>query len=199
LSTKLFKWTFDVEYSFGGRTNGTDGIDKGMPLIYKALKQHNVKGLFFISTEILAERPGIVQDILNEGHDIGCHGHFHVCFKEPWRQHQNMLISKTLLEDYTIQSHFYYRAPKFSYIFNGQPYSDPQNHVSILKYMWFWKKVTKDTVFYLHPFDLVEGKDAPNLFCKLWYSNPRRAYETFLDLLNRYPGDIRLDNDTKET
>ena len=173
-----------------------DGIDKGMPLIYKAFKTYNVKGLFFISTEILEERPGIIQDILNEGHEIACHGHFHTCFKEPWRQNQNMSISKTILENYSSQSRFELRAPKFSYIFKGQPYSDPENHVSILKHMWLNQKITKDSIFYLHPFDIVGGENAPTLFSKLWYSKPRKAYETFLNLLKSYPGDMRLGKDT---
>lgn len=196
MSTKKFKWTFDCEGSWGGRTNDMDGLDKGMPLIYKALRKNDVKGLFFISTEILEERPGLVQDILNEGHEIACHGHFHFCFKEPWRQNQNMKISKTILENYSDQPHFDFRAPKFSYTFNGQPYSDPANHVSVLKHMWTGQKITKDSVFYLHPFDIVGGKNAPNMFCKLWYSKPRKAYETFLNLLKRYPGDVRLGKDT---
>ena len=193
---KKFTWTVDVEFDNGGRTNGTDGLDKGMPLIYKALRNNNTKGLFFISTEILEEQPGVVQDILNEGHNIACHGHFHHCFKEPWRQNQNMKISKTILENYSNQAHFDFRAPKFSYVFNGQPYSDPLNHVSVLKHMWYGQKITKDSVFYLHPFDIVGGKNPPNLFCKMWYSKPRKAYETFLNLLRRYPGDIRLHKDT---
>ena len=181
----MIRCTTDLEFDWGGRTNGTDGLDKGMPLIYKALKEHDIKGLFFINTEVLEERPGIVQDILNEGHEIGCHGHFHVCFKEPWRQHQNMLICKSILENYSTQTHWHYRAPKFSYIFPGQPYSDPNNHVGLLKHMWFKQKVTKDSILYLHPFDLVEAKHAPNLFCKLWYSKPKRAYETFRRLLSQ--------------
>lgn len=194
---KKYTWTIDVDGGdWGARTKGTDGIDKGMPLIYKALRDYDVKGLFFINTEVFEERPGIAQDILNEGHEIACHGHFHVCFKESWRQVQNMLISKSLLTDCTTQSYFSFRAPKFSYVFKGQPYSDPINHVSLLKYMWLWKKITNDSIFYLHPFDLVEGKNPPNLFCKVWYSKPRQAYETFLDLLRRYPGDIRLNKDT---
>ena len=195
---KKFTWTIDCEFDEGGRTNGTDGLDKGMPLIYKALRQYNVKGLFFINTEVLEERPGIAQDILNEGHEIACHGHFHVCFKEPWRQNQNMLISKTILENYSDQPYFSYRAPKFSYTFSSQRYSDPANHVSLLKHMWLKQKINKDSIFYLHPFDIVGGKNPPNLFCKTWYSKPRKAYETFINLLKRYPGDMRLVNDTKE-
>lgn len=189
---KTFHWTVDCEGDFGGRTNTTDGLDKGMPIIYKAFKRHDVKGLFFISTEILENRPGIAQDIINEGHEIACHGHFHFCFKEPWRQEQNMQISKTILENYSDQIYWNVRAPKFSYNFQGQIYSSPENHVSILKHMWTKQKITKDSIFYLHPFDLVGGKYAPTVFCKLWYSKPRKAYETFIDLLRRYPGDMRL-------
>ena len=199
MDKKNFKHTFDIEFDWGGRTNGTDGLDKGMPLIYKALKKYDVKGLFFISTEILQDRPGIVQDIINEGHEIACHGHFHFCFKETWRQDQNMQINKTILENYSDQTYWNFRSPKFSKTFYGQFYSDPANHVSILKHMWTKQKITKDSIFYLHPFDIVGGTNPPNLFCKLWYSKPKKAYETFIDLLKRYPGDIRLHKNTEKT
>lgn len=189
---ETFNWTVDLEHDFGGRTNGTDGIDKGLPLIFKLFREHNVKALFFVSTEVLKFRPGVVQDIINQGHEIGNHGHFHAPFKEPWRHVQNKEIADTILKNYTTQDYFHFRAPKFSYPMYGHLYSDPTGHVGLLKYMWFGGKPNKETIFYLHPFDIIGGKESPNLFCKIWYAHPKRAYETFINLVTRYPGDNRL-------
>jgi len=193
LAEKRYTHTVDVEGDWGGREDLYAGLDIGLPLIYKTFKRNNVKGLFFISTEILKERPSIAHDIQVEGHEIACHGHFHFTFKEPWRQNQNMQISRTILENYSEQSRFEYRAPKFSYTYYGHQYSDPANHVSVLKHMWYKQRITKNSVFYIHPFDVVGGKNAPTLFCKWWYSKPKKAYETFNRLVHRYPGDMRLE------
>ncbi len=194
---KKYSWTVDVEGDWGGRVNTYDGIDKGLPLIYKTFKRNNVKGLFFISTELLKDRPGVVSEIIREGHEIACHGHFHFCFDEPWRQDMNMQISRTILENYTEQTRLEYRAPKFSYTYHGHEYSDPKNHVSVLKHLWLGQRITQKSTFYLHPFDIVGGKNAPTLFSKWWYSKPRKAYETFNRLVHRYHGDLRLGSDSK--
>ena len=199
MAEKRYTWTVDTELDWGGRSISYDGLDRGLPLIYKTFKKHNVRALFFVSTEILQDRPSIARDIVAHGHELGCHGHFHFTFQEPWRQHQNMSISKTILENYCEQSRFEYRAPKFSYTFYGHGYSDPDKHISILRYMWYRQKVKKDTVFYLHPFDIVGGPNPPTLFCRWWYAKPRKAYETFNHLVSRYPGDIRLETSTQKT
>lgn len=195
---KTFTWTVDVEGDFGGRTYGTDGLDKGIPIIFKLLKERNIKGLFFVSTEVLDKRLSLVQDILNEGHEIGNHGHFHVPFKEPWRQVQNSNIGNTILRNWSNREYFEFRAPKFSYQIHGQRYSYPDGHMGLLKSMWFNKKPKGDEIFYLHPFDIVGGTNPPNLFCRLWYSKPRRALEALIRWLDRYPGDCKLVEDHKE-
>ena len=192
----MFSHTIDCELDWGGRTDGTEGLDKGLPLILKALKDRNIKALFFINTEIMEFRPAVIQDIVNDGHEIGIHGHFHTCYKEPWRAHQNMNIARTLLQGVISQDFFYLRAPKFSYKFYDQVYSDPKNHVSVMKHSWFGGEIKRDPIFYLHPFDIVGGKNPPNLFCRIWYSKPRMAYETFIRLLDSFPGNRTLDEDS---
>lgn len=194
---KVFTWTVDTEYDWGGRTDGTLGLDKGIPLIFKLFREHDIKGLFFVSTEILEKRPGIVQDILNEGHEVGNHGHFHTCFKEPWRAVQNRNIAENIIRQYTNEEFHEYRAPKFSYQMEGHRYSFPKGHVGLLKHMWFGGDLKGDEIFYLHPFDIVGGRFAPNLFSAVWYRNPKRAYETLIDLVTRFPGRNRLLKDTK--
>lgn len=194
MAETAYNWTVDVELDCGGRTNGTDGIDKGLPLIFKLFREHDIKGLFFVSTEVMEFRPGVVQDILNQGHEVGNHGHFHTVFKEPWRTIQSKNIADNILRSYTNQEYFHYRAPKFSYPILGHDYSDPSNHIGLLKYLWLGGKPNKSSIFYLHPFDIVSGH-CPTLFSKLWYSNPKGAYGTLINLVTRYRGDSRLYKD----
>ena len=189
---KTFSWTVDVEGDWGGRIESYDGLEIGLPKIFKLFKRHNVKGLFFISTEILDKRMGVIQDIISEGHEIGNHGHFHIPFKEPWRAVQNKHISDRILMDFTGQTRLEYRAPKFSYEQYGQPYSYREGHVGLLKHMWFGGKLTGKETFYLHPFDIVGGKNPPNIFSRIWYRHPKKAYETLSHLIRNYPGSSRL-------
>jgi len=178
--------TCDVETDFGGRTNGTDGLDKGIPLILKTLEEFKKKCLFFINTEIMDSRPGVIQDIINAGHEIGCHGHFHTCFKESWRAYQNMMICQEFLKGYSNQSRFEWRAPKFHQSFYGHEYSFRDNHVGLLKSIWLKTPYKSNSILYFHPFDIVETSSRPpNLFCKLWYSKPKKAYETFRRILSQ--------------
>lgn len=192
MAEKIFTWTVDVETGWGGRTYDTEGIDKGLPLILKLFREHDIRGLFFVNTEVLENRLGLVSDILNGGHEIGNHGHFHTVFKEDWRAYQNKTIADNILKNWTQKQFLYYRAPKFSFTLSGQKYSDPKGHIGLLKQMWFGGEIPRDPIFYLHPFDILGGKHAPNLFCKLWYSRPRKAYETLINLVTQYPGANRL-------
>mgnify|MGYP001600512765 CR=1 FL=1 len=189
---KKFTWTVDVDGGdFGGRTNGTLGIRYGIPKILEVFKQHKIKGLFFISTELLREHRTIIKSIKEAGHELGSHGHFHVVWKDKWRAEEDRVISNTLLSAITGTTDNYYRAPKFSYLCNDT-YSDSKNHLSLLKHMWFNQKIPKEPIFYLHPFDIIKDKFPPNLFCELWYSRPAGALQTLKLLLSFYPGDHRL-------
>lgn len=182
-----YKWTVDVEFDWGGRTNGKVGLEQGLPKILEAFGRKKIKALFFISTETLESLPFLVQGIMAQGHEIGSHGHFHVNFREVWRKENDKRISEAFLASHKSlsQRSIRYRAPKFNYPISGEFYSNRNSHVSLLKHMWLKEKIKGDTIMYLHPFDIVETKEpAPNLFCKLWYSRPKRAYETFINLLN---------------
>ena len=187
-------WTCDVEVDFGGRTSGVDGLILGLPKILKTFKDYNVRALFFVSTEALDYHKSFVYDILEAGHEIGNHGHFHLCLKDYWRQRQNMELGHEILKGYaTTQSRFEYRAPKFSHQVEGHEYSYREGHVGLLKHLWLRTQIPSNPCFYLHPFDLVRWTNAPSLFCKFWYSRPMEAYDLFRDLVRRYPGDMRLE------
>ena len=189
-----YTWTIDAESDFGGRTNETTGITKGLPRIFEAFRKEKVKALFFVSTELLEYTPSIVQKILSEGHEIGSHGHFHTIYKEDFRKEADRKLSLELLATHQSLSKesIQYRAPKFNFKVSGQLYSDRNGHVGLLKHMWLKTPILADPIFYLHPFDIVGGNNPPNLFCRLWYSKPDKALQLFKNLLQKYPGSQRL-------
>lgn len=184
--TQITHWTVDVELDWGGRTTGERGLKEGIPKILEVFRAYKIKGLFFISTEILPQYRQLVKDILSAGHEVGSHGHFHICYKDAWRYEKDRQISKTLLSAFTGSSDMHYRAPKFSYN-DGGVYATPANHVGLLKHMWTGAMTSNEPIFYLHPFDIVKTEEKPpNLFCKLWYSQPERAYASLINLACRY-------------
>ncbi len=185
----MYRWTVDIEYDWGGRTNGIQGIERGLPKIVEAFREHSIKALFFISTEIAETDYSFIKNLRNLGHEIGSHGHFHTKFKEEFRRQADKDLSVSLLANYESlpKESIRYRAPKFYHEVRGEIYSYKKSHVSLLKNMWLKEKIKEETIIYLHPFDIIETPEkAPNLFCKLWYSQPKKAYETFIDLLNHY-------------
>lgn len=181
-----YRFTVDVDGGdWGGRKDDHKGLRDGLGLILTTLRMYKIKALFFVSTELLRDYKKEIKQILEEGHEVGSHGHFHIRYKDKWRAEKDRQISDTLLLSVTGNPKHKYRAPKFSYV-TEDVYSSPKNHVSLLKHMWLGQKVRKESIIYLHPFDLVRGDSPPNLFCRIWYSNPQRAYETLLNLLNSY-------------
>lgn len=182
----LKTFTVDCETDFGGRTEGITGIQKGLPLILRAFRDRGIKALFFISSELLTRCKKDLNNITYEGHEIGSHGHFHMVYKEKWRREADEKLSRFLLStQFNVPIDMPFRAPKFNFT-TDDPYSKPDNHVGLLKYFWLSPYIPENPIFYIHPFDIVGGNNPPNLFCKFWYSKPRSAYATFIDLLERY-------------
>jgi len=178
-----FTWTVDVDGGdWGGRSRSQVGIQEGLPRILDLFRKSSIRGLFFVSSELVMEDRSLLETIRKEGHDIGSHGHFHIAFKDRWRAEQDYQISYTLLD-----KPFYHRAPKFGWNRDASRYSTRKGHVGLLRYMWGLDTIPANPIFYLHPFDIVDTNEpAPNLFCKLWYSRPKKAYETLTDLVSRF-------------
>mgnify|MGYP001567602068 CR=1 FL=1 len=196
-----FRWTVDCESDWGGRTESTDGVRHGLPIILELFRERNIKALFFFSTELLENfteletgTVKLLKLVMSEGHAIGSHGHFHTRYPSINRYTHDRRLSTSILENLGVAEP-QYRAPKFNKFTWSfcRPYSDPQNHIGLLKMMWFGAKPTKDTIFYLHPFDITGSKkDPPNLFCGLWYSKPNKALHLLKNLIQKYPGSQRL-------
>ena len=186
-----FTWTVDLEHDWGGRTNGIQGITEGLPRILEIFRSYNIKALFFVSTELAAENRGRIRDLLDRGHDVGSHGHFHIKYKDAWRAEADRQISFQLLSVFRIGT-FEYRAPRFYYQSDSSMYSYRNNHISVLKWSWWKRPIPVQPVFYIHPFDIVSGGHAPNTFSRILYSRPDRVYKSLIKLAIKHPWRKRL-------
>ena len=182
---KPYRITVDVENDWGGRVPEITGIKEGIPRILWLLKRHNTKALFFISTEIVEDAWKEINIIQKAGHALGSHGHFHVTYNSSKKCYQDRNISDDILKRLFGVEPGFYRAPKFNRLTHNDclPYSNPSGHVGLLKHTWFGTKIDKDSIIYLHPFDIVGGNNPPNLFCRVWYSRPDMAYKKLKELL----------------
>jgi len=182
---ETYRHTVDVEYDWGGRTSGTQGITEGLPIILEVFRANKIKALFFISSELAMTNRGSINRIVEHGHEIGSHGHFHIKYADKWRADQDKEISERLLSIFTDKK-MEYRAPWFSNK-SESVYSDRKNHVSILKKVWFNQRIPDDPIFYIHPFDIVHWKKAPHPALAMLYGRPDDVLDTFKRYCRLYP------------
>ena len=195
---KIHRITVDVESDWGGRTEGTRGVREGLPRILTLLNTYNLKALFFISTELLEDFGNNSSPLNNhieklvKYHKVASHGHFHIEYKNKTRLLEDRRLSEQVLSLYGVENPVY-RPPRFNPLGNiSEPYSNPKNHISLLKATWFNASPNKHAIFYLHPFDIVGGMEAPSLFCKLWYSRPKKALQMLDKVLDTFAGESYL-------
>lgn len=158
MEKKIVEITVDCEKDWGWRTETTQGIEEGLPKIIKVFKKYGVDTIYFVAPEYQGECKGELVGLHPKREDVWCDIYKYV------------------------RGHKFWKFPGWE---KYLPYSSPKNHTSLLRHMWYGQPMRK--IFYLHPFDIVKPKTKPpNLFCKLWYSQPERAYSTFKRLVERY-------------
>lgn len=170
-------FTVDVESDWGGRSDTIQGIREGIPVLLKLFSDFKVKAYFFLSTQYLDKYVNLAKRIKDDGHIIGSHGHEHRKFKG-WKEwsYDFSISEHLILKHLGLRVNYsLYRAPWFSHQLSYQKFTNPENHVSVLKSAWF--PFQSGDILYVHPFDIVKPKTkAPNLFCKILYSRPKKVY-----------------------
>lgn len=93
--------TVDVESDYWDK-NTTSGVVNGIPLILDLFKRLKIKGVFFWTAEAAQKHPGILSRVINEGHEIGCHGLFHEDFSILGKKKQSEIINRanSILQSY---------------------------------------------------------------------------------------------------
>jgi len=75
--------SFDMEPDIGSWTSGTRGVREGTPEIIRALANHGVKATFLFTGREALNHPEIVEAVLSDGHEIGCHTMYHENVGDP--------------------------------------------------------------------------------------------------------------------
>jgi peptidoglycan-N-acetylglucosamine deacetylase len=59
-------------------SEGRFGVVRGVPRILELLRRHNIPASFFVPGYTAEVHPGLVESLLEEGHEVGHHGHMHL-------------------------------------------------------------------------------------------------------------------------
>ncbi|MCX8195553.1 MAG: polysaccharide deacetylase family protein [Acidilobaceae archaeon] len=103
--------SFDVEMDAPPYLNSWRGIDEGLPKILEVLRDYRVRATFFTIGMLASVRPKAVYSIVEEGHELACHGYDHRRLdKMPLREAANNVRAclKALREFSEVES---FRAP----------------------------------------------------------------------------------------
>lgn len=72
--------TFDVEPDCPPYLRSYRGVGEGVPRILGLLRTHAVAATFFVTGDVARRFPDTVRRIVDDGHELGCHGDSHTRF-----------------------------------------------------------------------------------------------------------------------
>ena len=70
-------FTVDVEQDCPPYLTTCRGMTEGMPRLLDLLAELHISGTFFTTGEMARRFPSVIQRLVNEGHELGCHGDLH--------------------------------------------------------------------------------------------------------------------------
>ena len=110
----------DVNEFFKGWTGRYDYLTEPTKRVLDMLDEFDIKATFFVVADVVEHYPGLVESIVDRGHEIGCHGLHHACkinpkTKEPLMSgkefEERTKKAKQMLESVCKQKVVGYRAP----------------------------------------------------------------------------------------
>ena len=110
----------DVPKFFEGWTGRYDYLTEPTKRVLDMLDEYEVTATFFVVADVVDHYPGLVESIVERGHEIGCHGLHHACKIDPKTKEPLMSIkdfeertleAKEMLEQVCKGKVIGYRAP----------------------------------------------------------------------------------------
>jgi peptidoglycan/xylan/chitin deacetylase (PgdA/CDA1 family) len=107
--------TVDMEQDCPPYLSTWRGIDEGTPRLLGLLAAEEVPATFFTTGEVARRSPATVREIVERGHELGCHGDLHRRFDSLDREdaRQEIANSTRTLRDFTHVTSF--RAPNLAF------------------------------------------------------------------------------------
>jgi peptidoglycan/xylan/chitin deacetylase (PgdA/CDA1 family) len=104
-------FTIDLEPDCPPFLRGYRGIEHGLPALLDVLRQLNVPATFFTTGEVAERFPRAVEQVVEQGHELACHGMSHTAFTSLDRHaaHDEITRSTAILREFSTVTSF--RAP----------------------------------------------------------------------------------------
>lgn len=109
-----------VDDFFGKWTGQYDFLTESTKKVLRLFKKYDVRATFFIVSDVTEHYPGLVEEIVEDGHEIACHGLHHACkingktgqpLMSQTEFEERTLKAKSILEKISGQEVIGYRAP----------------------------------------------------------------------------------------
>jgi len=119
-------FSVDLEDWFQGLTSTNPSVDRWPSLesrvapatrrLLKLLRKYDVKATFFVLGYVANERPGLIREIRDDGHEIASHGYYHRFVYKLTQQefYQDLVMTSDAIERATGERPTGFRAPYFS-------------------------------------------------------------------------------------
>jgi peptidoglycan/xylan/chitin deacetylase (PgdA/CDA1 family) len=107
--------TVDMEQDCPPYLSTWRGVAEGAPVVLALLRAEAVPATFFVTGELARRFPGTVRDIIDQGHEVGCHGDTHRRFDRmdrPAAESEIANATATLRALYPVTS---FRAPNLQF------------------------------------------------------------------------------------
>ena len=155
--------TVDVERDLVPFLDSYDGITDGLPLILDLLREHEIKATFFVTGNVASRYPDTIDQIYEEGHEIGGQGLMHERLSGLSYQEKLEIIAQTtdLLEKYDVKA---FRSP----------YQSSDNEVfEILRDMGYCAEASYDPIGKTHEIEesMIRITSAPLFYPSSTYPN----------------------------
>jgi peptidoglycan/xylan/chitin deacetylase (PgdA/CDA1 family) len=92
----------DVNEFFEGWTGKYDYLTEPTKRVLDLLDEYDIRATFFVVADVVEHYPGLVESIVERGHEIGCHGLHHACKIDP--KTKEPLMSVKEFEERTLKA-----------------------------------------------------------------------------------------------
>jgi peptidoglycan/xylan/chitin deacetylase (PgdA/CDA1 family) len=98
-------------------SQGEYGPKAGVPRILRLLKNYDLKATFFVTGWAMEKYPETVEEIVDQGHEIGHHGYHHEWLDNVGLEEEKAIMAKgiSLIKDYVSEGPVGYRSPSWEF------------------------------------------------------------------------------------
>lgn len=131
-------------------TQGGYGPRKGVYRIMDLLDEYNIKGTFCVVGKTAERYPEAVEEIVNRGHELACHGYTHRGYNalEPDEEKRGIIKSRKTLEEFSGEKILGHRTPRW------RPSEHTHKFLEELGFLWNSDYMGAENSFY----NIIDGR-----------------------------------------